>query len=412
MHITSVPLITQMVNNHGGTPDGPSGVRPAGKEPPGSVIVDEMETAENFRGGVDHLNPSTAEVRLEARAVGRESDPADSAAAKEKRTAENFSGSVPHPEPSTAEVSVENSPSKALCDSAEIPEVGIRDVAGEDIIPARQARFDGESRRFRDAVQGGNGHDPASKRNRAVRGEIGDEDNSFPPLISRPHFPSVVLDMETAVAALFPDRDDGGETEALSNEDGEGPRLWVRFRAGHAGDASELANLCRRCASHGEEGPNDNSGHVIEEKSTTPRQPLWNAGAKSVMSSSEEEEENNLELRLSGGFGDEVTPPAFHAILAEIYKEEVKSSCKEGDITGERVTLKKFLGGAAIISPEWDAELSERVLRAECVHIDQSRKLDPGCRDLLRRRLVLRLSTLGLATGCAALRLPNSTSPS
>lgn len=108
-----------------------------------------------------------------------------------------------------------------------------------------------------------------------------------------------------------------------------------------------------------------------------------------------------MEQGLANGFGDEWTPPAFHAVLAEIYGG--RADLGPDAATGGGEVGRSGLGGAAIVTLDWNAGRSERVLRVERMRVDETR-----CgvfADLVARRLVLRLSMLGLATGCGALHL-------
>uniref|UniRef100_A0A7S4R6P0 Uncharacterized protein n=1 Tax=Ditylum brightwellii TaxID=49249 RepID=A0A7S4R6P0_9STRA len=318
-----------------------------------------------------------------------------------------------------------------------------------------------------------------------------------------------VMDMETALASLFPDTatDDSGsdvigdgremltimEEEDETTEENENERksvkhrqqrqCWVRFRPGHAGDASSLASLCQRAQKEGQSG---NCG------------PNKDGSSSAAAANQEEEDTSAAEMRLASGFGDEDTPPAFHAILAEVFwnngscnnhygnnekernvesdgqhkrgvvvksdglqvsksekecheissskaeeeeeasknaasinEEEKKSKnsiattvvdTKKSSNKRQRHEVQKILGAAAIVTLEWDTlnNGGARVLRVVFLHVAEVAKgenenvkhednnaIPPQYdRDLLRRRLLLRLGALGLATGCDSLRLP------
>eukprot|EP00566_Odontella_aurita_P009527 CAMPEP_0113554070 /NCGR_PEP_ID=MMETSP0015_2-20120614/15949_1 /TAXON_ID=2838 /ORGANISM="Odontella" /LENGTH=517 /DNA_ID=CAMNT_0000455179 /DNA_START=29 /DNA_END=1582 /DNA_ORIENTATION=+ /assembly_acc=CAM_ASM_000160 len=292
-----------------------------------------------------------------------------------------------------------------------------------------------------------------------------------------------VFDAETALSVLFPDRNVdnsgggasrgnrqtggvGDESEEVGEGEDDDERefmtkscdVWVKFRAGHGGDASALASLCRLTSSavgngvrdgsapsedpsYGPPDGSDNSNPPQSEQRGCERSGIKGecdeAGAAAAVGG-DSDDVTNLELRLASGFGDEQTPPAFHAILAEVHdyrgcgqgdqyapsstrrcrnlsiaeseeNNDTQSIRQEGtaaaaSTASESAAVRKFLGGAAISTLEWDADTSCRVLRVELLRLDERRCKE--YRDLLRRRLVLRLSAFALATGCAAMRMP------
>lgn len=268
-------------------------------------------------------------------------------------------------------------------------------------------------------------------------------------------FAPPVLDIETALSVLIPDNQ-REEKEMLTvsakhakqepNGGGDGtgacpliPQSWVHFRVGHCGDAAALSSFFGRSSRQqavqfsGEAGvtskaqPPDPQSHAKDDAKTE------EGSDTAERHDSSDDIYSELELRLSEGFGDEQTPPAFHAILAEVHTECGRKNhfnrCGElhnGDAeqnkrndTNTRVkpTLEvhKRLGGAAVVSLEWDAWSSSRVLRVDALRVISDHNKDGKDFDareidcfggLLRRRLLLRLSALGLATGCEALQLP------
>lgn len=130
--------------------------------------------------------------------------------------------------------------------------------------------------------------------------------------------------------------------EFLSNDE----RSWVQFRMGHAGDASTIAACYRRMKA---------SGRTEAQQLTGAEQKL---------------DDNSLEMWLADGLGDEDTPPAVFALLAEVITKDTSSE----------------LGAVALLTQNWQE--GKLVLKVEWHY---------GRNDLLARRLWLRLSILGLS---------------
>lgn len=129
--------------------------------------------------------------------------------------------------------------------------------------------------------------------------------------------------------------------EYLSSDE----KSWVQYRTGHAGDASTIAAWYRRMKTSGR----------------TEAQQLAGAEQKG--------DDNSLELWLADGLGDEDTPPAVFALLAEVITKDASSE----------------LGAVALLTQIWQD--GKRLLKVDWHY---------GSSDLLARRLWLRLSILGL----------------
>jgi hypothetical protein len=190
------------------------------------------------------------------------------------------------------------------------------------------------------------------------------------------------LDLEVALQKLV--RNDGkdGPKEFLSalNHDS-----WVAFRVGHAGDASTLA-ACYQKSTTGCNSSLDtrnpkatNGDDKSQAKSEIHQTSLSNATSA---------EDTSLEVRLAEGLGDEDTPPAIFALLAEV------ECLGESDV--------RHLGAAALLSTSWEDAC--KVLRVEWFYViaDDDPTI-PNVSNLLERRMWLRLSALAMMTSCQIL---------
>jgi len=137
------------------------------------------------------------------------------------------------------------------------------------------------------------------------------------------------------------------------------PDCWVNFRMGHAGDASFLASFYQKSKRKDGESTKKTS-----------------------------EEDTTLEVRLAEGLGDEDTPPAIFALIAEVAFEDEPDR----------------LGAAALLSITWE---ESRVLQVEWQHVEKQDTKLAAVANLLERRLWLRLSTLALMCSCTMLVAPN-----
>jgi hypothetical protein len=134
---------------------------------------------------------------------------------------------------------------------------------------------------------------------------------------------------------------------------------WVKFRVGHASDASALANLYRRSKTNRSE-----ENQAIANKIHTTSQ----------------REDTSLEVRLAEGLGDEDSPPTIFALLADVV-------CDDED--------DRKLVAAAVISSGWEASIKVMIVKMFYVSDEVS---DSDIAELLERRMWLRLSALALMT--------------
>jgi len=186
-------------------------------------------------------------------------------------------------------------------------------------------------------------------------------------------------DLESAIAGLFAEYEDPELTQKNLQFDVDGNNYWIEFRVGHSGDAASLAALfSQKEKKHNVDAQDraDSNQLMLKEK---PREELDDC--------------SKLELRIASGLGDEQTPPALHAILAEI--------CV-GDIKERHSGTLKELGAAAIATIDWNPHQSMRYLRLEEIKVDESKV---PIKHLLMRRLLLSLSALALKTACAGVFL-------
>ena len=99
---------------------------------------------------------------------------------------------------------------------------------------------------------------------------------------------------------------------------------------------------------------------------------------------------------MAEGLGDEDTPPAIFALIADVtWKTEPEQQQHQGSV----------LGAAALISMAWN---ESRVLNVEWLYVSKDPKLAKVA-NLLERRMWLRLSALALMTSCQTLVAPKNT---
>jgi len=263
---------------------------------------------------------------------------------------------------------------------------------------------------------------------------------------------------------------------------------WITFRVGSAGDASQLASFCKNeltatsCRKH--DGNDDNKNNIStnfksmskrrrhdckrvlsadsnnnasfdEKNDDSSKHPAKSDGYVEQIdeelvskfqscdknnpdSEIEKETDADLELRLTSGFGNEQIPPAFYAIIIDIYNSKCfgqgqpndgpvarnenaeperlpKSTFEKCDSDEKKTSqsyckpcckVEKSLGAAAFVTLGWDDLHAARILQTEFFHVDERK-----CKEyteIVTRRLLLRLSALGLATGCSMLYLPDT----
>ena len=178
-----------------------------------------------------------------------------------------------------------------------------------------------------------------------------------------------IWDLECAL--LYMTQGETDEKELISNNR-SGP--WVTFRVGHAGDASTIANWYRQSTLL------DNPEPELEV--TTPHETNSDDDSHDETSRS-----SMLEVWLANGLGDEDTPPAVHALVAQVHEEQA-------------VGMVSILMGAVVLFTLcW--EHGERVLRIPWIHFDS--RVPYHSRRLLEQRTWLRISILSQMTGCQSI---------
>jgi hypothetical protein len=186
--------------------------------------------------------------------------------------------------------------------------------------------------------------------------------------------------------------------------------IFIRFRVAEAGDASPLANLFSKANTQSDANTNHTLDEVDEIHQPPAIEDVNSLGNPKVAAANDL---SYLEINIASGLGDEQTPPAFHAIIAEIINcpspspspskdDEATSPCSKGEreATGSPSSIK--LCGAAISTVDWDSQQSRRYLRVQEIAVDKSLVPDVN---LLLRRFVLSLSALALKTACAGMLL-------
>jgi len=217
-----------------------------------------------------------------------------------------------------------------------------------------------------------------------------------------------IMDVEEAIAYLTKRQ----ENKEILGKNSEGEEMWVTFRIGHAGDASSLAALCKKRKGQSNKRRRNDDVNCAEGESkkecNSLREDKKAKLDKTVVETcaSEDEHDSELEMRLSSGFGDEQIPPAFHAIIVEINstKNDSAENRKKSKIQ-EKALNVNVLGGAAIVTLDWDACNSARVLRVELLKVDERYS---SIVDLLMRRMLLRISALGILINATAVTFVDS----
>lgn len=172
-----------------------------------------------------------------------------------------------------------------------------------------------------------------------------------------------IWDLESALRYLI--QVEGDVKEYLGENSDATP--WVTFRAGHAGDASVIAQWYRN--SSGMESPEMEVSKAEE----------------SGESGQDESKTSMLELWLADGLGDEDTPPAIHALLAQVH-----GNSEDGN------GITSALGAVGLLTLAWDQ--GERTLRVEWIHIDST--IEKTFATVLEQRIWLRISALAHMTAC------------
>eukprot|EP00554_Chaetoceros_debilis_P011219 CAMPEP_0194106404 /NCGR_PEP_ID=MMETSP0150-20130528/6423_1 /TAXON_ID=122233 /ORGANISM="Chaetoceros debilis, Strain MM31A-1" /LENGTH=276 /DNA_ID=CAMNT_0038794533 /DNA_START=325 /DNA_END=1155 /DNA_ORIENTATION=+ len=271
------------------------------------------------------------------------------------------------------------------------------------------------------------------------------------------------MDAESAIASLFAD----GSCQKHTEFEKDSQNYWVEFREGRIGDETALASLLLAVRKTPPPAPKTepepilppyeqsehNESPTATDVDTDPdvnpeaeaeadtrsdgkieseSEPIDTTTATELESSKIEhipevaKENNNkkenahlnfsdLELNLANGFGDEQTPPAFHAILAEVCchiphkgeEEDGKVDVTENHNHKEGEEQRE-LCGVAIATIDWDIHRHLRYLRVEELEVDGSKFSDASCANLILRRLVLSLSALALKSGCDGLHMKES----
>ena len=243
-----------------------------------------------------------------------------------------------------------------------------------------------------------------------------------------------IIDMESALDVLL-QTEKNQQDEIIherSTNDGEiniKTITFAHFRRGQSGDAPSLASLCRKQQQQQQQ-------QQIQTQDTNISENSFNG------STLNNEDTSSLEMMLASGFGDEHTPPAFYAILTEIYTVVETSSPALSNTTSSSSQTEKLissnsdsaenikpenekvtdmtcttttttskhpsLAGASILCLEWDASQSARILKSEFFHVDTTIdtmiQSNGSVAGLLARRILLRMATLALVNGCQMLR--------
>ena len=225
-----------------------------------------------------------------------------------------------------------------------------------------------------------------------------------------------MLDLESALhyAASIGE----GQKEPLSHG------YHLSFRVGHAGDAATLANWYRqkKVTNHpfDEDTPitstmDKNAGEKLDSNST-----LSTISTTPTKQQSPEESQSahtnpspalvpdhqgaasSLELWLVDGLGDEECPPSLFALIADVTSsssslvddtaDESSNSSSSNNNNNKSSQHSTKLAAVALLTSSW--ENASRVLRLEWFRVDDHLP----CKNLVERRMWLRLSLLSLAT--------------
>jgi hypothetical protein len=188
------------------------------------------------------------------------------------------------------------------------------------------------------------------------------------------------LDLEVALQKLVRNDGNDGSKEFLSALN---QNSWVKFRVGHAGDASTLAACYQKSIGNSSSDTSNRKATNGDES-----RPAKSEKQQTSISNATSAEDTSLEVRLAEGLGDEDTPPAIFALLAEV------ECLGEPDV--------RHLGAAALLSTSW--EDARKVLRVEWFYvIADDDPTVPNVSNLLERRMWLRLAALAMMTSCQIL---------
>jgi len=242
-----------------------------------------------------------------------------------------------------------------------------------------------------------------------------------------------IMDIETALSFSLPDTNiksdqscNNSERERLihyphqnvNNKVEQKEDVWLKFRLGNAGDASALAvispkiikrrrradicnissNTTTKRRRHSEDNMTSTNRQSLNDEVEPSDRDATVMGESGGSSESEFESDVDMELRLASGFGDEHTPPAFYAIIAEVHQERNQPATPKQPSIDDHTFA--HISSAAIVTLEWESNSCMRILRADILK-EQNSKYG----ELITRRLVLRLIRVGLSTGCGALHL-------
>lgn len=168
-----------------------------------------------------------------------------------------------------------------------------------------------------------------------------------------------VWDLETAIHRLIHVGD--GDSNDIACCESLAPDWFLRFRIGHAGDASTLSELYQ------------NSKRCVDETNTV----------------------NNLDIRLSDALGNEDLPPSSFALIGELVNDGIHPAAISN------IALP-VIAVVAILVQGWENGL--RVLQVEWLYVMNCHALS----DLLERRMFLRLCTLAHMTSSDAIAVLES----
>lgn len=210
-----------------------------------------------------------------------------------------------------------------------------------------------------------------------------------------------VWDLESALQYLV--QVDKDSKEYLSTPTGDEDVVpWITLRAGHAGDASTIAQFYRATMeATSEESPPPESAEVEVKPVATVGTPNDSAGNAAPGSGAEEQDHkaSMLEVWLADGLGNESIPPTVHALLVHVHKPVKRGTVQESAASNKSGKLETDLGGVALMTLSLGSQNATRILRIEWMHIETS-SLPDNCAEVLRERIWLRLSILAKMTAC------------
>lgn len=204
------------------------------------------------------------------------------------------------------------------------------------------------------------------KKEEKVKKLKASEPCEHPPQHHQPARQTPLWDLESALHRIVRV---GGDVKELisssSSSEDEPAEQWIKFRVGHAGDASVIANCYRK------------SHHQV----TTTKEDQQATKATS-------DDASSLEVRLADGLGDEDKPPSVYALLAEV------CSSKNDDDDSHK-SSSSLVAVALLTTSAGASSSSSRALRIEWLYLDEQHSL----RSVIERRMWLRLSSLAVMTG-------------